>query len=61
MIRMRSTNYVGCSAGLLAALALGTAEAQTPSVKIGVVNMTALTVVDAAVQSNEVPLAAAAQ
>ena len=42
MIRMRSTNYVGCSAGLLAALALGTAEAQTPSVKIGVVNMTAL-------------------
>ena len=39
---MRSTNYVGCSAGLLAALALGTAEAQTPNVKIGVVNMTAL-------------------
>jgi outer membrane protein len=40
---MRSTNYVGCSAGLLAALALGTAAAQTSTnIKIGVVNMTAL-------------------
>jgi len=42
MTRMRSTNHVGCFAGLLAALALGAAEAQTNSVKIGVVNMTAL-------------------
>jgi outer membrane protein len=39
---MRSANNVGCLAGLLAVLALGTAEAQTTSVKIGVVNMTAL-------------------
>jgi outer membrane protein len=39
---MRSTTYVGCSAGLLAALALGTAAAQTTNIKIGVVNMTAL-------------------
>jgi outer membrane protein len=39
---MRSTTYVGCSAGLLAALALGTAAAQTASVKIGVVNMPVL-------------------
>jgi outer membrane protein len=37
---MRTTNYVGCLTGLIAALALGTAAAQ--NVKIGVVNMTAL-------------------
>ena len=42
MIRMRSTNYVGCSAGLLAMLALGPAGAQTTNLKIGVVNMTTL-------------------
>lgn len=42
MTRMRSPTYVGCSAGLLAALALGTAAAQTANVKIGVVNMSAL-------------------
>jgi outer membrane protein len=39
---MRSTNYVGCLAGLLAALAFGTASAQNANIKIGVVNMTAL-------------------
>ena len=42
MTRMRSTNHVGCFAGLLAALALGAAEAQTTNIKVGVVNMTAL-------------------
>jgi outer membrane protein len=39
---MRSTNYVGCLAGLLAAFALSTATAQNANIKIGVVNMTAL-------------------
>jgi outer membrane protein len=39
---MRSVNYAGCAGMLLAALTLGTAEAQTANVKIGVVNMNAL-------------------
>jgi outer membrane protein len=39
---MRSVNYASCVGVLLAALTLGTAGAQTASVKIGVVNMNAL-------------------